>query len=118
MREQVYVEGRPHGRFPSSVPGGSVRAMTVYVVAYDVQSDANRTSVEEYLEGRGKNKCKLQLSMYLIDSSYTAAELRDKLVAKVDAKTDRIWVSTYASAAAWKNTIHGQVKTWLSEHGH
>ena len=67
------------------------------------------TEIETY-----SDYIKVQKSVYLVESSYSAKEIRDQLEEHVDAN-DRLLVIGITQTAAWKNPIctNSRLKTFI-----
>lgn len=82
--------------------------MAVYIVSYDIKTD-NDDAYEEVYEILNKyNHCRMQDSVWLLDSSKSAAEIFDELDELLE-EGDKLFVCRLRKS--WKN--RGKCSTWL-----
>lgn len=88
--------------------------MTSYIVAYDLVGTNESSSDYKRLIERIKSYhwARLQKSAWIVRSTKSAVEIRDHLLATMDAN-DRLFVAALTGVAAWRNTIC--TNEWLKE---
>lgn len=84
--------------------------MTVYVVTYDLNNEKNYPRLYDRLKAAGKEWCKALDSVWFIVSDATSAQLRDYLVAAIDAD-DTLFVSEVTANSAWR--LPTSASDWL-----
>lgn len=85
--------------------------MAVYVVTYDLNNEKNYPRLYDRLKSAGKEWCKALDSVWFIVSDATSIQLRDYLIAAIDAD-DMLFVSEVTTNSAWRLPV--AASDWLS----
>ncbi|MFC5346270.1 CRISPR-associated protein Cas2 [Brevundimonas staleyi] len=85
--------------------------MAVHIVSYDLKAPG-RNYDPLWARLREFAFAKPLESFWLIDTTMSAAQLRDDLLKHID-KNDRLFVARMAGESAWSDTISQTVKDWI-----
>ena len=87
--------------------------MTTYIVTFEINENARKVKVKEFLKTFGPY-CPIHYNAWAISTEKKSAEIRDSLNHLLIA-SDRIFVIRTGTEAAWRNTYGSDNSDWLKK---
>lgn len=82
-------------------------------VSYDLYSNKDYTRLITAIKAISPQWAKIQLSLWYVKTTLTAAEVRDRLMSSVDGDDSLFVIDATNSQAAWNGNISDEVAKYL-----